>query len=88
MEEIMAVSFNDKIKPYFSQVDRDSMNDANHTGGFTLDLWSRDDCQTYFDTIKNAIDSKMMPPPNGWADARIKAFDADFGAWQAGGYQP
>lgn len=84
----MAVSFNQKIKPYFSQNDRDSMINPDHTGGFTLDLWSRDDCEGYFDTIKSAIDSKSMPPPNGWADDKIKAFDADFTAWQAGGYQP
>jgi hypothetical protein len=83
----MAVSFSAKIKPYFTQDDRDSMIDPNHTGGFTLDLWSRDDVENYFDTIKNAIDSKNMPP-DGWADDRIAAFDADFTAWQAGGYQP
>lgn len=83
----MAVSFNDKIKPYFSQDDRDSMIDPNHTGGFTLDLWSRDDCETFFDSIKAQIDTKGMPP-GGWPDDRIQAFDADFGAWQAGGYQP
>jgi hypothetical protein len=87
MEEIMAVSFNQKIKPYFSQSERDAMNNPDHTGGFTLDLWSRDDCQGYFDTIKNAIDSKSMPP-GGWPDAKITAFDADFTAWKAGGYQP
>ncbi len=83
----MAVSFNEKIKPYFSQDDRGSMMDPNHTGGFTLDLWSRDDCETYFDTIKSNIDSKNMPP-GGWPDDKIKAFDADFTAWQAGSYQP
>lgn len=83
----MAVGFNEKIKPYFSQGDRDAMIDADHTGGFTLDLWSRDDCENYFDSIKNAIDSKGMPP-GGWPDDKIKAFDADFDAWQAGGCQP
>jgi len=83
----MAVSFSAKIKPYFTQSDRDAMKDPDHTGGFTLDLWSRDDVEAYFDTIQGAIDSKSMPP-GGWPDDRIKAFDADFSAWQAGGYQP
>lgn len=83
----MAVSFSGKIKSYFSQGDRNAMMDADHTGGFTLDLWSRDDCESYFDSIKDAIDSKRMPP-GGWADDKIKAFDADFSAWQAGGFQP
>ena len=82
----MAVSFNQKIKPYFTQNDRDSMINPDHTGGFTLDLWSRDDVEAYFDNIKNAIDSKIMPP-GGWPDAKITAFDADFSAWKAGGYQ-
>ena len=83
----MAVSFNQTIKPYFSQNDRDSMNDPDHTGGFTLDLWSRDDVEGFYDTIKGAIDGKRMPP-GGWPDAKIKAFDTDFEAWKAGGYQP
>ena len=83
----MAVSFDQKIKPYFTQHDRDSMINPDHTGAFVLDLWSRDDCENYFDTIKNSIDSGSMPP-GGWADDKIQAFDADFDAWQAGGYQP
>lgn len=84
----MAVSFNQKIKPYFSQDERDSMKNPDHTGGFTLDLWSAADCKKYFGAIKGAIDSKSMPPPDGWADDKIKAFDADFDAWKAGGFQP
>ena len=83
----MAVSFNQTIKPYFSQKDRDSMIDPDHTGGFTLDLWSRDDVEGLYDTIKGAIDDKRMPP-GGWPDDKIKAFDTDFAAWKAGGYQP
>lgn len=83
----MAVSFNTTIKPYFSQNDRDSMIDPDHTGGFTLDLWNRDNVKMYFGTIKDAIDSRSMPP-GGWPDDRIKAFDADFDAWKAGGFQP
>ena len=83
----MATSFATTIKPYFSASERNAMMDANHTGGFTLDLWSRDDVQNYYDTIKGAIDSQSMPP-GGWAIEKITAFDADFGAWQSGGYQP
>ena len=83
----MATSFASTIKPYFSESERNAMKDAQHTGGFTLDLWSRDDVENYYDTIKGAIDSKSMPP-GGWADPKIKAFDGDFEAWQKGGYQP
>lgn len=84
----MAISFDAKIKPHFTQRERDAMIDPNHTGGPTLDLWSRDDCERYFDNIKNAIDSKSMPPGGGWPNDKIKAFDTEFTAWQAGGYQP
>jgi hypothetical protein len=83
----MAVSFNAKIKPYFTQDDRDSMINPDHTGGYTLDLWSRDDCESNFDAIKGAIDARSMPP-GGWPDDRVNAFDADFDAWKAGGFQP
>ena len=83
----MAVSFNAKIKPYFTQDDRDSMINPDHTGGYTLDLWSRDDCESNFDAIKGAIDARSMPP-GGWTDDRVNAFDADFDAWKAGGFQP
>lgn len=83
----MATSFAGKIKPYFSQEDRDSMKDPDHTGGFTLDLWSKDDVQKNYDRIKDAIDTQSMPP-GGWDDGKIKAFDTDFEAWKADGYQP
>jgi hypothetical protein len=63
------------------------MINPDHTGGFTLDLWSRDDCQSNFGMIKDSIDSGSMPP-GGWPDDQINAFDADFDAWKAGGYQP
>ncbi|MCU1265582.1 MAG: hypothetical protein JWM21_1900 [Acidobacteria bacterium] len=82
----MATSFATTIKPYFSENDRNSMNNADHTGGFTLDLWSAADVKKYFSAIKDAIDSQSMPP-GGWPAAKITAFDADFDAWQAGGYQ-
>jgi len=83
----MATSFASTIKPYFSESDRNAMKDPDHTGGFTLDLWSAADVQTNYDVIKGAIDSQSMPP-GGWADDKIKAFDADFAPWQSGGYQP
>lgn len=83
----MATSFASNIKPYFSQSDRDAMINPDHTGGFTLDLWSLDDVQNNYDAIKGAIDSESMPP-GGWPSDTIKAFDADFAAWQSGGYQP
>lgn len=83
----MATSFAGKIKPYFSQTERDSMINPDHTGGFTLDLWSKDDVQKYYDAIKDAIDGKSMPP-GGWPDDKIKNFDTDFEDWKAGGYQP
>lgn len=83
----MATSFASTIKPYFSQSDRDTMNDANRTGGYTVDLWSADDVKNNYDAIKGAIDSQSMPP-GGWESAQIAAFDADFEAWRSGGYQP
>ncbi|MCU1265577.1 MAG: hypothetical protein JWM21_1895 [Acidobacteria bacterium] len=83
----MTTSFEANIKPYFSEYDRDSMNDPNHTGGYTVDLWSRDDVHNYYAAIKDAIDRKKMPP-GGWPDDQIKAFDADFEAWHQGGFQP
>lgn len=83
----MATSFADTIKPYFTQYDRDSMNDPSHAGGYALDLWNADDVHNYYSAIKNAIDNGSMPP-GGWPAEKIKAFDADFEAWQDGGYQP
>jgi hypothetical protein len=83
----MATSFEKNIKPYFSESDKDAMMNPDHTGGFTLDLWGRDDVEQNFSLIQGAIDSRSMPP-GGWADDQIKAFDTDFEAWQAGGYQP
>lgn len=82
-----AKSFEMDVKPYFSQDEREAMMDANHTGAFTLDLWLRDDVETYYDAIKSTIDAKSMPP-GGWADDKIKAFDSDFEEWKTGGYQP
>jgi hypothetical protein len=83
----MAKSFQKDIKPYFSQYDRDSMKNADHTGGFTLDLWSRDDVQKNYGLIKEVIDDKRMPLPDPWPDDKIKVFDGDFEEWQKGGYQ-
>ena len=83
----MATSFATTIKPYFSQNDRDSMNNPDHTGGFTVDLWSSADVKKRYSLIKDAIDSKSMPP-GGWPDDKIKKFDTDFEAWKTGGYQP
>jgi hypothetical protein len=82
-----ATSFEKDIKPYFSQSERDAMIDPNHTGGFVLDLWSRDDVEKNYDDIKGTIDIKAMPP-GGWADDKIAAFDKDFENWKSGGYQP
>jgi len=83
----MATSFATTIKPYFSQSERDAMMNPDHTGGFTIDLWSASDMQTHFALVKGQIDTESMPP-GGWPSDKIKAFDADFESWQAGGYQP
>jgi hypothetical protein len=83
----MATSFEEKIKPYFSEYDRNSMIDPEHASGYTFDLWSRDDVHNYFSAIKDSIDARRMPP-GGWPDEKIKAFDADFEAWHQGGFQP
>lgn len=80
----MATSFEQDIRPYFSQDDRDSMINPDHTDGYTFDLWSRDDVHNYYAAIKGSIDSQKMPP-GGWPADKIKAFDLDFEAWQQGG---
>lgn len=83
----MATSFEETIKPYFREDDRNAMNDPVQTGGYNFDLWSRDDVYNYYAAIKHSIDSRSMPP-GGWPDDKIKAFDLDFEAWQQSGYQP
>ena len=82
----MATTFDKNIKPYFSPGDQAAMSNPRHTHGFTLDLWSKDDVQNNYDVIKSVIDGKTMPP-GGWADDQITAFDKDFEAWKAGGFQ-
>ena len=83
----MATSFEETIKPYFSQYDRDSMIDPNHAAGYSFDLWNGHDVHNYYAAIKSAIDSGGMPP-GGWPAEKIKAFDIDFEAWHQGGFQP
>ncbi len=83
----MATSFETNIKHYFSEDDRNAMNDPDHAGGYTIDLWSRDDVHNYYAAIKDSIDSRRMPP-GGWPAEKIAAFDADFESWHQGGFQP
>jgi hypothetical protein len=89
----MATSFAADIKPYFTQLDRDQMMDGNHTGGYTLDLWSLSDVENNWDLINSAVSGGSMPPPppdsdGPWAQSKIDQFVKDFQAWQDGGYQP
>jgi hypothetical protein len=84
----MAVSFATTIKPYFTEVDRKDMMDPNHTGGYTVDLWSASDVKANWDAINNVIGNAVMPPPEGWPQDMIDKFQADFKAWKDGGYQP
>ena len=89
----MATSFAADIKPYFTQLDREKMMDANHTGGFTLDLWSLSDVENNWDMINSAVSGGSMPPPppdsdGPWDQSKIDQFVKDFQAWQDGGYQP
>jgi len=86
------VSFAADVKPFFSALDRDSMNDAQHMFGLiTFDLWSRDDCQAHWDAINDAIAAGRMPPPddtgNGpWPAAKIDQFVTIFKKWKDTGF--
>jgi hypothetical protein len=101
MEERMAesagggIGFASTIQPYFTQLDRDQMMDANHTSGFTLDLWSASDVQQNFAMISRVIQRGQMPPAGSppysdgpWAQSKITQFLSDFNAWKAAGFPP
>jgi hypothetical protein len=78
-----AVSFERDIKPFFTDRDRDHMNDV---GLFDLHVAS-DVCANH-DLIKDAIVSKRMPIPTPWPDDEIARFVPLFDAWKNGGCQP
>jgi hypothetical protein len=87
------VRFFETIKPYFTAIDRNAMNDPAHTHGIiTLDLWSPDDCRANWDDIRDAIADGSMPPDEPgsdgpWPPAKIAQFLADFQSWKDGGFQ-
>jgi len=80
----MAVTFQQTIKPYFTQCYRQKML-------FLFDLWSAQDCQTNWQDIFEAVDNGSMPkagcPEGVWDDARRQQFLSDFQAWKDGGFQ-
>lgn len=78
-----ALSFERDIKPFFTDTDRDHMNDI---GLFDLHLAS-DVCDNY-DQIRDSIVSKRMPIPTPWPDDEIQAFLPLFDTWKTGGCQP
>jgi len=91
----MATSFETDIKnPYFSKLDRDAMIDANHTGGFTLDLWSLNDVRDNWQDIYDAVVVDKVMPPSGpgsdgpWDPGKIQAFGRAFTSWKTDGFQP
>ena len=77
------VSFERDIKPFFTDRDRDHMNDV---GLFDLHVAS-DVCDNY-DIIRDAITSKRMTIPTPWTDDEIARFLPLFDAWKTGGCQP
>jgi hypothetical protein len=89
-----AIGFEAKIKPYFTELDRNSMMDAVHTFGIIVfDLWSASDCRANWDAIKDAIANGSMPPAGAgsdgpWPQPKIDHFVQDFTAWKNGGFQP
>lgn len=92
-EKADTVTFSGTIKPYFTQLDREMMMDANHTAGFTIDLWDAAQVQQQFNLIAKVIARGQMPPPppdsdGPWSPDRIKQFGLDFAAWKAGGFLP
>jgi hypothetical protein len=91
----MAVGFAQTIKPYFTQLDRDKMLDGDHTGGFTLDLWSASDCQQNWASINRVVAQGRMPPKGNppdtdgpWSPEKKAQFAKDFQAWKDSGFQP
>jgi hypothetical protein len=80
----MAVTFQQTIKPYFTQCYQQKML-------FYCDLWSAQDCQTFWQDIFDAVNNGSMPkqgcPEGVWDDARRQQFLSDFQAWKVGGFQ-
>lgn len=76
-------TFENDIKPYFDERDRDHMNDVG-----LFDLWLASDVCTNYQRIRNAIQAKRMPIPDPWPDDRIQKFLPLFDAWKNGGCQP
>jgi hypothetical protein len=94
-KESSGIGFASTIQPYFTQLDRDQMMDATHTGGFTLDLWSASDVQQNFNVIARVIQRGQMPPAGNppdtdgpWSAAKIQQFMTDFNAWKAAKFPP
>lgn len=90
-----AVGFASTIQPYFTQLDRDQMMNADHTGGFTIDLWSAGDVQQNFALISRVIQRGQMPPAGQppdtdgpWPPSKIQQFLTDFNAWKAANFPP
>lgn len=86
------VHFETAVKRFFTEADRDAMNDPAHTFGIiTFDLWSRDDCEANWQRINDAIANGRMPPPGDggpWPLAKVHEFLTTFAAWKDGGFLP
>ena len=78
-----APGFENDVKPYFTQVDREHMV---NTGLF--DLWDLDQVKENFDQILDALMTGRMPRPTAWPQDKRDKFEQVFTAWRDGGYQP
>jgi hypothetical protein len=77
------VTFEQKIKPYFSACYRTHMQ-------FYCDLWSKADCETNWQDIFDSVANESMPQPGCpegvWDSHARQQFLSDFTAWKAGGF--
>jgi len=76
------VSFDQDVKPLFTQTDRDHMT-------FMLDLWSYNDVKQNANEILDSVTNGRMPPPpprggGPWPQAKVDILKE----WIKGGYQP
>jgi len=80
----IALTFEQNIKPYFSECYRKHMK-------FFCDLWQSNDCQQHWQDIYDSVADGSMPKPGGpegvWDSTKQQQFLTDFQAWKKGGFQ-
>jgi hypothetical protein len=66
----MAISYQNDVKPMFTQLDRDHMLKW-------FDLWKYDDVKAHADAIHDNVASGKMPPPGvepRWSPDKVQRF--------------